>query len=158
MLPEYSDLVLRRATRDDLVQVESIIRAAFAPYLGVVSPPPAPLHQSYDGLLSASRSWVVERDSHIVGCVVCEVVADRLQIDTVAVHPDHHGHGVGRQLIARAEQEARELGLKTVTLYTNAAMSDNLEWYPQLGYLETGRRQDQGWHRVFFTKVIESDR
>jgi len=59
-------------------------------------------------------------------------------------------------LLAFAETSAREAGISTLRLYTNAAMTENLAFYPRLGYTETGRRTDSGFGRVFFAKHLDS--
>ena len=39
-------------------------------------------------------------------------------------------------------------------LYTNQLMTENLALYPALGYTETGRRAEDGFARVYFSKRI----
>ena len=59
-------------------------------------------------------------------------------------------------LIDFAERRARELGLPAVTLYTNEAMVENLRLYPRLGFVETERRVEDGYRRVFFRKALDA--
>jgi len=54
-------------------------------------------------------------------------------------------------LIDYAESEARRLGLPFIRLLTNAAMTENLSYYPHLGFRETHR--DAEGH-VHFEKSI----
>ena len=68
--------------------------------------------------------------------------------------PDRQGCGIGRALIAHVEEEARRLGLNAVELYTNEKMTENLGLYSRLGYIETGRRNEDGFNRVFFRKAL----
>ena len=75
-------------------------------------------------------------------------------MDNVAVHPAYQGRGLGRQLVALAEEEARRVGLTTVTLYTNERMTENLELYKRLGYMETERKTEQGYQRVYMRKEL----
>ncbi len=49
---------------------------------------------------------------------------------------------------------ARSRGLPEVRLYTNEVMTGNLAYYPRQGYVETHRDTVNGFHRVFFTKVL----
>lgn len=37
---------------------------------------------------------------------------------------------------------------------TNAAMTENLVFYPRLGYVEVDRGVDDGYDRVYFTKDV----
>lgn len=101
-----------------------------------------------------ARGWVrvAERDGRLAGYVVVERRARELHLESVAVFPEHTGTGLGRRLVAAVEEEARRLGLPAVTLYTNARMHENLTLYPRLGYIETGRRHEDGFDRVYFEK------
>ena len=53
-----------------------------------------------------------------------------------------------------AEDEAARRGHERIWLYTNVKMSQNLVWYPRLGYVETHRKLEKGFERVFFEKRI----
>jgi len=77
-----------------------------------------------------------------------------LQIDNVAVLPSFAGRGIGRQLLEHAETRARTLSLAAIELYTNAAMSENISMYAHLGYSETARKKEAGFHRVYFRKSL----
>ncbi len=68
---------------------------------------------------------------------------DHLFLDSIAVHPDAHGEGVGRyRLLAFVDAHARALGLSEVRLYTNAMMWENQYTDPKYGYEVVERR----WH------------
>ena len=86
--------------------------------------------------------------------VVNEVHDDHLLLDTVAVAPGAQGRGYGAVLLARAEDDARELGLSEVRLLTNLAMTENQTFYPRHGYIETARGRQDGYDRVFYAKKI----
>jgi ribosomal protein S18 acetylase RimI-like enzyme len=108
----------------------------------------------YAALVEAGEVRVATDDDLVVGVLVVRPVAGALHLENVAVAPEAQGRGIGRLLVQRAEEEARELGLPAVELYTNARMTENLELYPRLGYVETGRRSEDGFDRVFFTKPV----
>jgi ribosomal protein S18 acetylase RimI-like enzyme len=59
---------------------------------------------------------------------------------------------VGRALLEHADSTAAQLGRDEVRLYTNSAMTENIELYLRLGWHETGRRTEGGFERVFFAK------
>ena len=61
-------------------------------------------------------------------------------IENVAVDPRWQREGLGRRLMAFAEDEARRRSLATMLLYTNERMVENIALYTRLGYLETERR------------------
>ena len=78
-------------------------------------------------------------------------------IENVAMRPDLHGTGRGRLLLAFAEDEALRPGFDRIELYTNAAMRENIEYYPRLGYKEIGRHEEDGFERVFFRKSLSAE-
>lgn len=81
--------------------------------------------------------------------------SDSLLVENLAVAPAAQGCGIGRSLVAFAEQRARELAFARVTLYTSERMTENLAFYPALGYRVVDRRRDEGSDRVFFEKPVE---
>ena len=70
------------------------------------------------------------------------------------VAPDVQGRGIGSRLLRLAEEQARARGLGEVRLYTNAAMTENVELYRRHGYQQTHRAVEDGYQRVFFTKTL----
>ena len=80
---------------------------------------------------------------------------DHLLLDNIAVRPDRQGQGLGRRLIAFAEEQARRLGHSEVRLYTHEKMTENIALYTRLGFVETGRGQKAGYDRVFMTKRLD---
>lgn len=77
-----------------------------------------------------------------------------MHLENVAVAPECQGHGLGKRLIGHCEQTARALGCAAVELYTNEKMTENLSLYPAMGYVETGRRREDGFNRVYFRKIV----
>lgn len=103
---------------------------------------------------TTSNASVLVEDSSILGVIVTVAEPDHLMIENVAVAPAAQGHGHGRTLLANAEQQARALGLSQTRLYTNAAMTENLNLYPHIGYREVARRSEDGFERVYFSKDL----
>jgi ribosomal protein S18 acetylase RimI-like enzyme len=56
-----------------------------------------------------------------------------------------------------AEERARTQGRRSLTLYTNVKMWENLGLYRKLGFVEVGRRVQDGYERVFFEKDISNN-
>ena len=54
-----------------------------------------------------------------------------------------------------AETEASRRGYGELRLYTHATMTENLAMYPALGWQETGRGEQAGYQRVFFSKRVQ---
>jgi ribosomal protein S18 acetylase RimI-like enzyme len=86
--------------------------------------------------------------------LVSWVDGDSYYVDNVAVDPEAQGTGLGRLLLDVADQRAHAAGLSRVRLYTNAAMHENLHYYPRQGFIEIDRRLDEGYDRVFYERQI----
>ena len=151
-----SDALPRRATRDDVDDIRRLVADAFGKYVDRIGKPPAPMTADYAELLDTSRVWVIEQGGGVVGTLVTQAQSDHLLLDVIAVAPTAQGGGHGRALLERADQDARDQGLVEIRLCTNEAMTENLEFYPRRGFHETSRGVQDGYHRVFFTKVVDA--
>lgn len=148
-------MVIRAATAEDVDGIEQLVHAAFSPYIERIGRPPAPMTLDYCALVTGTgQVEVLDSDGVLAGVLVTVVESDHVFVDTVAVAPWAQGHGHGRTLLAHTEQRARALGLPEVRLYTNAAMTENLSFYPRQGYVEVDRREDAGFQRVYFVKNV----
>jgi ribosomal protein S18 acetylase RimI-like enzyme len=145
-----------RATSVDVDAIRAVVEAAYAVYIPRIGRPPGPVSADYAALVEAGEVWVGISDRQIVGVLVVRADDDDLELENVAVDPPSQGQGYGRALIAFAEQQARELELAGVQLYTNEAMVENLRLYPRLGFVETERRVENGYRRVFFRKSLDA--
>jgi ribosomal protein S18 acetylase RimI-like enzyme len=145
---------IRRAEPADLDAIRAIVREAYALYVPRIGREPAPMTADYAALVGAGEVRVATDMDVVVGVLVVRPVPGALHLENVAVGDRARGRGIGRALVAYAENEARELGLPAVELYTNAKMTENLTLYPHLGYTETGRRSEAGFDRVFFSKPV----
>lgn len=145
---------IRPATASDEPAIRACVEEAYASYLPLIGRRPAPMEADYGALIAAGRAHVAEEAGRILGILVIVPREDHLLLENVAVRKAVAGRGVGRALVAFCESEARRLGFGSVRLYTNAAMAENLAIYPHLGYVETARRREDGFDRVYFEKPL----
>jgi GNAT superfamily N-acetyltransferase len=105
------------------------------------------------------RGWafVAEERGELAGTIVLVSHPDHLLVDNVAVDRARQGEGIGRALLAFAEDRARAAGTPTMRLYTHAKMTENRALYARLGYEETERRDEAGFDRVFFVKRLAAE-
>lgn len=76
--------------------------------------------------------WVAELDGRLVGCGALHVLwADLGEVRTVAVHPDAKGTGIGRLLVERLVETARELQLRRLFVLTF-----EVEFFTRHGFVE----------------------
>ncbi|HEU0219016.1 MAG TPA: GNAT family N-acetyltransferase [Stellaceae bacterium] len=147
--------MIRRATPADRDAVERIITEAYAVYIGRMGKPPGPMLNDYGALIAAGTVHVLKPDDQPIAAVIVLLEkADHLLLDNIAVRRDRQGQGLGRQLIAFVEDEARRLGFAEIRLYTHVTMVENIALYMRLGFVETGRGRDGGYDRVFMAKGL----
>ncbi len=108
----------------------------------------------YGALISGGLVHVIESDGVVQGILVLIPGADAMLLDNVAVAPAAQGLGLGRTLLAFAEQAARGAGYRSIRLYTNEAMIENIALYLRIGYRETHRGEENGLRRVYMTKAL----
>ncbi len=146
---------IRRATPADVATIVELVQRAYRHYVARIGVRPRPMDADYAELVAVHRVWVAVDATVIVGTIVLIAEQDHLEVGNVAVDPQYQGNGVGRALLAFAEDEARRGGVREVRLFTHASMTENRAYYPRLGYVQTDRRVDDGLDRVFFAKTLE---
>ena len=148
--------MIRCARPADRAAIERIVRAAYGLYVERIGKPPGPMLDDYTALISDGRVSVLEEaDRTMAAIIVLLPEPDHLLLDNIAVRPDRQGQGLGRRLIAFAEEQARRLGHSEVRLYTHEKMTENIALYTRLGFVETGRGQKAGYDRVFMRKRLD---
>jgi ribosomal protein S18 acetylase RimI-like enzyme len=143
---------IRRAEAADVAAVEAVTDAAYRPYIERIGVVPVPMRADHAAQVAAGRVFVTGEP--VTGLVVIEARADHLFLDSIAVHPDAHGKGVGGRLLAFVDAHARALGLSEVRLYTNAMMWENQRIYPKFGYEVVERRVDGPYDRIHYRKRL----
>ncbi|PIE16010.1 MAG: GNAT family N-acetyltransferase [Rhodobacterales bacterium] len=149
------DYDIRLARAEEECAVRRCAEGAFMPYVAAIGQKPAPMTADFHALIAAGCLYVaVQDDTDILGFIVFYRQGASIQLENIAVRPDMAGRGIGKRLIGFCEAEAKRQRAVSVTLYTNAKMTDNLSIYPHLGYQETDRRRENGFDRVFFEKCL----
>ncbi|MFD1542429.1 GNAT family N-acetyltransferase [Nonomuraea guangzhouensis] len=143
---------MRIAKETDRDAVEELVQAAYQPWVAVIGARPKPMEADYAALIAEGRVHVTGDD--LDGLIVLIPEDGVLYIDNVAVRPGLHGKGIGRSLLAYAEQEARRLGLPALRLYTNVKMARNIALYESLGYVVIGRKERDGRFIVEMRKQL----
>lgn len=143
---------VRLATAGDLLRIGTVIERAYAPYVGRLDRPPAPMVRDYAATVDQGLVWVT--GDPIDGLISMTTADGSLLVENVAVDPARQGRGIGRRLLTFAEDEAKRRRLHRLTLYTNEAMTENLLLYAHLGYREVRRATEDGYRRVFMEKLL----
>jgi GNAT superfamily N-acetyltransferase len=148
--------VIRKARAAETNAVRDLVRAAYQHYVPMIGREPAPMVDDYAVRIAADQVWVLEDADGLGGVLVLEDGPDCFMLENIAVRPDRQGLGYGRQLLELAEAEAIRCGWDVVTLYTNALMTNNIAIYAARGYVETGRKTEKGFSRVYMEKPLKA--
>jgi ribosomal protein S18 acetylase RimI-like enzyme len=143
--------LIRPARPGEAPLLAAIVECAYGPWVPIIGRRPFPMQDDYAARIAAGQAWVLEDGGTIHGLVVIEAEPDHLMLDNIAVEPARGGMGDGRALLDFVEAEARRRGLPEVRLYTNVLMERNIALYAKRGYVETERRVETGFSRVFMT-------
>lgn len=147
--------MIRPAVSADEPAIRRCAEAAYAQYVAAMGRRPAPMDADYAASIAAGETHVAEDPEGVfLGFIVFRMAGGAMLLENVAIAPEAAGMGVGRVLIALCEETARASGARAVRLYTNAKMVANLGLYPRLGYVETGRKVENGFDRVYFEKPL----
>jgi GNAT superfamily N-acetyltransferase len=114
------------------------------------------MDDDYDARRADGELWVVD-DGELAGTVLLRTEGDQLLVDNLAVDPARQGEGLGRALLDFAELEAGRRGLRSLRLYTNAAMTENIAMYGRLGWEEYERTTEGPYSRVYFRKPVTEE-
>jgi GNAT superfamily N-acetyltransferase len=142
--PSPEDLVIRRGTEADLSRVVELLALGAVP--GTSEEREAEPEQYRAALRDIDRSGsallVAEVDGEVVG--VCQLIVFRhiqagggrcAEIESVHVHPDRRGYGVGTALMRHAIERARALGCYRVQLTSNTVREEAHRFYGSLGFV-----------------------
>ncbi|EFQ32269.1 acetyltransferase [Colletotrichum graminicola] len=149
-----------RATSHYVSEIHTIVKAAYSKYIDRIGKEPAPMKADYNQLIESHMVYVLENDQsgQVVGAILLrhDPAADALHIDNMVVAPAAQGRGFGHAFMECAEDVARACECTNLQLYTNVKMVENLVIYPKLGFVETERRTEDGYERVYFRRDLEA--
>jgi len=148
------DLTIRGATEDDA----GAIAAIYAHHVlnGTASydldPPPAEFHRDKIRRIAAA-GWpflVAEVDGEVVGYAYVTQFRDRAAYrftaeNSIYVHPDRMGRGVGKTLLKALLDRASAYGFRTIIAVIGGAEPASIAVHAALGFREAGRLTGVGW-------------
>ena len=130
-----SEARIRRASDEDVPGLTRLINAAFVVEQIVFE------GDRVDDLgvrvyMSSGTFLVAEDSDALAGCVYIETRGDRSYLGLLSVQPARQGTGLGRRLVAAAEDFARESGSRVMDLRVISARREQLlPFYQRLGYV-----------------------
>ena len=146
-------LPLRRASGADIPALTDLQRAAYAPVRETLGVEPLPLLFDYASVLARYEVWLAGGEAP-AGALILEPQPDHLLVWSLATAPASQAKGVGTSLLSAAEARARQLGLKTLRLYTGEKNTRQVRWYHRHGYAIERVEELDDRRIVHMTKTI----
>jgi ribosomal protein S18 acetylase RimI-like enzyme len=135
----------------DLHQLAEVIRSAFEEQRGLLDPPAGAFQETAASLLARlenSRGWLAELEGIRVACIFYRPEAEHAHLSRLAVLPEYRRMGIGRCLLAHAEELAARDGFTRVRLGVRAEISANREYYQRLGYRVIEEHSHEGYTKI----------
>ena len=148
---------LRLGLSDDVDAIRALTLEAYRPWVALTGREPLPMTADYHAAVRDHRFDLALQAGELVGLIETVAAPDHLLVVNVAVAPAHQSAGLGRRLLAHAETLAREQGLATLQLYTNARWERNLSIYGRLGYRVDREEASERGVTVHMVKTIDAD-
>ena len=131
------DARIRAAVSEDVDAIARLINTAFVveriAFDGDRTNP-----RNVRALMNTGKFLLAEDSAGLAGCVYVELRGDRSYLGLLAVNPPRQGTGLGRQLVAAAEECSRTAGSRAVDLRIISPRAELVPFYRRLGYAETG--------------------
>jgi len=144
-----ANFTIRKAVPGDAEEISQLMKAAYAIYASRRLDFPD-VSAGIDNDIRDHMVSVAMANGFVVGAIVLVLGRDFVQVANVAVLPGHTGSGLGRRLLALADDLAREKGKPTLRLSTHEGLPENIALYSHLGWQETGREMG----KVTMTKTV----
>lgn len=127
--------ILRTAQSAECADADRVLRAAFTPYMHRLGREiPVDYYNWLPASIERGDVFLAEKDGQIVGVAATERRKAELFLDRLAVDPAQQGTGVGRWLLRRLDEVARERGDHAVSLVTAEMMDHLIRLYGSHGF------------------------
>lgn len=127
--------MIRRMTKEDIESVYEIETLCFS------------MPWSKESLMAELKNiyaiyYVFEQDSKVWGFAGMHRIVDEGHITNVAVHPQRRRQGIGKALLNKLIEDAKENNLIGVTLEVRSKNTAAVQLYKSLGFEEAGIRKN----------------
>ncbi|OXA83294.1 GNAT family N-acetyltransferase [Flavobacterium hercynium] len=81
------------------------------------------------------------QNNQIIGSVLLVEKKEELYLGMLTVSPELQNGGIGKKMLAEAENYAKSLGLHRIIMTVISVREELLAWYIRHGYKDTGKRE-----------------
>jgi GNAT superfamily N-acetyltransferase len=134
---QLEELRIREAEATDGAALTGLINAAFVVEQIAIEGERVDAER-VRGYMDRGKFLLLEEVSQLLGCVYVELRGGRGYLGLLSVEPARQGNGLGRRLMAAAEQYFSDRGCGAVDLRIISARPELLRFYGKLGFKETG--------------------
>ncbi len=82
-----------------------------------------------------------EESNTLIGCVYLEIQHGKLYLGMLTTNPERQGKGIGKKLLAAAEDHALENNCHTITMNVLTGRKELIDWYVRHGYHVTNEKK-----------------
>lgn len=127
--------IFRTAQSAECAAADRVLRAAFTPYLAKLGREiPADYYKWLPDSIERGDVFVADEGGRVFGVAATERRPAELFLDRLAVDPSKQGTGLGRWLLQRLDDVARERGDRAVSLVTAEMMDHLIKLYGRHGF------------------------
>jgi GNAT superfamily N-acetyltransferase len=156
---EVAGMDIRVATSFDVPSIDACVTESFKDYIPLIGKKPAPMLTDYSEVVKKHFAFVALTDGLIAGVLtIYDTRDDFMWMDVLAVFKKYRGLGIGKKLIAYAENFIAGKGKSECRIYTNVKFEKTIAVYRHLGYVEYQRMREDGYDRIFFRKNVSMDK
>lgn len=80
-------------------------------------------------------------NGEIIGSVLFVEKEHQLYLGMLTVSPELQNSGIGKKMLAEAENHAKILGLSSIIMTVISVREELIAWYKRHGYIDTGKRE-----------------
>lgn len=94
----------------------------------------------------------------IIGSVLLVEKGHQLYLGMLTVSPELQNSGIGKKLLAEAENHAKSLGLSSIIMTVISVREELIAWYKRHGYVDIGKREafpESGIHITVSEEPLE---
>lgn len=94
-------------------------------------------------ILSDPKNTILKftENDRIIGSVLLVEKENQLYLGMLTVSPELQNGGIGKKLLAEAENHAKSLGLSSIIMTVISVREELIAWYKRHGYADTGKRE-----------------